>query len=63
MGMIFLIIKKIDPQYGTMKDMDNLIKEAKKHHIRIVMDLVVNHTSDQHPWFVEDKKEPRQSIS
>ena len=48
--------QKIDPQYGTMKDMDNLIKEAKKHHIRIVMDLVVNHTSDQHPWFVEAKK-------
>ncbi len=39
-----------------MKDMDNLIKEAKKHHIRIIMDLVVNHTSDQHPWFVEAKK-------
>ncbi|MBW0438447.1 alpha-glucosidase [Lactobacillus gasseri] len=48
--------QKIAPQYGTMKDMDNLIKEAKKHHIRIVMDLVVNHTSDQHPWFVEAKK-------
>ena len=48
--------QKIDPQYGTMKDMDNLIKEAKKHHIRIIMDLVVNHTSDQHPWFVEAKK-------
>lgn len=47
--------QKIDPQYGTMKDMDNLIKEAKKHHIRIVMDLVVNHTSDQHPWFIEAK--------
>lgn len=48
--------QKIDPQYGTMEDMDNLIKEAKKHHIRIIMDLVVNHTSDQHPWFVEAKK-------
>lgn len=48
--------QKINPQYGTMEDMDNLIKEAKKHHIRIIMDLVVNHTSDQHPWFVEAKK-------
>lgn len=48
--------QKIDPQYGTMEDMDNLIKEAKKHHIRIIMDLVLNHTSDQHPWFVEAKK-------
>ena len=48
--------QKIDPQYGTMDDMDNLIKEAKKHHIRIIMDLVVNHTSDQHPWFIEARK-------
>lgn len=48
--------QKIDPQYGTMGDMDNLIREAKKHHIRIIMDLVVNHTSDQHPWFIEARK-------
>ena len=46
----------IDPQYGTMEDMDELIKEAKKHHIKIVMDLVVNHTSDQHRWFIEARK-------
>ena len=37
--------------------MDNLIREARKHHIRILsMDLVVNHTSDQHPWFIEARK-------
>lgn len=46
----------IDPQYGTMADMDESLKEAKKHHIKIVMDLVVNHTSDQHEWFVEARK-------
>lgn len=46
----------IDPQYGTMADMDELISKAKEHHIKIVMDLVVNHTSDQHKWFVEDQK-------
>lgn len=46
----------IDPQYGTMVDMENLIKQAKKHHIRIIMDLVVNHTSDQHKWFIESRK-------
>ena len=46
----------IDPQYGTMADMDELISKAKEHHIKIVMDLVVNHTSDQHKWFVEAKK-------
>ena len=48
--------QKIDPQYGTMDDMDNLIREARKHHIRIIMDLVVTHTSDQHPWFIEARK-------
>lgn len=46
----------IDPQYGTMADMDELIQKAKEHHIRIVMDLVVNHTSDQHQWFIEARK-------
>ena len=46
----------IDPQYGTMQDMDKLICEAKKRGIRIIMDLVVNHTSDQHQWFIEARK-------
>jgi oligo-1,6-glucosidase len=41
----------IHPQFGTMADMDRLINEAKARKIGIVMDLVVNHTSDQHPWF------------
>ncbi len=43
----------IAPEYGTMKDMDELIEEAKKRNIKIVMDLVFNHTSDKHPWFIE----------
>ncbi len=43
----------IDPQYGTMADFDHLVAEARKRHIGIVMDLVLNHTSDQHPWFKE----------
>lgn len=47
----------IDPSYGTMEDMENLIAEAKKRDIRIVMDLVFNHSSDQHPWFLESKKD------
>ncbi|MDA2881066.1 alpha-glucosidase [Lactococcus cremoris] len=42
--------------FGTMADMDELLLEAKKRNIQIVMDLVVNHTSDEHKWFVEARK-------
>jgi alpha-glucosidase len=45
----------IDPQYGTMADFDRLVAEAKKHHIRILMDMVMNHSSDQHKWFLESR--------
>ena len=47
----------IDPSYGTMEDFDRLVAEAKKRGIRIVMDLVFNHSSDQHAWFLESKKD------
>ncbi|MGY3765261.1 glycoside hydrolase family 13 protein [Vagococcus vulneris] len=43
-------------EFGTMDDMDKLIEEARSRDIRIIMDLVVNHTSDEHPWFIEAKK-------
>lgn len=43
-------------EFGTMEDMDNLLREANKKGIKIVMDLVVNHTSDEHKWFIEAKK-------
>ncbi len=45
--------QEIMPEFGTMADMEELISEAKKRDIRIIMDLVVNHTSDEHPWFIE----------
>ena len=45
----------IDPQYGTMADFDKLVLEAKKRKIGIIMDMVVNHTSDKHPWFIESE--------
>ena len=43
-------------EFGTMEDMDNLLKEANEKGIKILMDLVVNHTSDEHKWFIEAKK-------
>lgn len=46
----------IDPMFGTLADMDELIAEAGKRNIRIIMDLVLNHTSDEHRWFLEAKK-------
>ena len=50
----------IHPDYGTMEDFDHLLEEAGKRNIKIVMDLVVNHTSDEHPWFQasRDKNSP-----
>lgn len=41
----------INPEYGSLEDMRKLFKEAKKRDIKIVMDLVINHTSDEHAWF------------
>ncbi|WP_339193438.1 alpha-glucosidase [Paenibacillus sp. FSL P4-0176] len=46
----------IDPMFGSLEDMETLIQEAGKRDIRIIMDLVLNHTSDEHPWFLEAKK-------
>ena len=45
----------ISPDFGTLNDMKALINEAKAHNIKIIMDLVVNHTSDEHKWFIEAK--------
>lgn len=47
--------KAIMDEFGTMRDFDNLLSEAHKRKLRIVMDLVVNHTSDEHEWFVKSK--------
>ena len=48
--------KSIMKEFGTMQDFDELLAQAHARDIRIVMDLVVNHTSDEHPWFIESRK-------
>jgi alpha-glucosidase len=47
--------ENIDPMYGTLADFDHLEKDANKRGIRIIMDFVMNHTSDQHPWFINSR--------
>lgn len=46
----------IQPDFGSLEDLKNLIRDAKERGIQILMDLVLNHTSDEHPWFVESRK-------
>lgn len=43
----------VDPVYGTLADFDRLLAAAGRHHIRIILDMVLNHTSDQDPWFID----------
>ncbi|MFD2670176.1 glycoside hydrolase family 13 protein [Marinicrinis sediminis] len=47
---------EIAPEFGTIQEFETLIEEAQKRNIQIMMDLVINHTSDEHPWFVESRK-------
>jgi alpha-glucosidase len=43
----------IDPIYGSLADFDDLVKQSKQSHLSVILDFVVNHTSDQHPWFLD----------
>ncbi|SEF70750.1 alpha-glucosidase [Bryocella elongata] len=45
--------ENVDPQYGSLADMQRLIDDAQKHHIHVLLDMVLNHTSDKHKWFIE----------
>ena len=49
----------IHPDYGTLQDFERLVREAHFRGIRVLTELVINHTSDQHPWFQEARRDPR----
>ena len=55
MGYDISDYKDIDPKYGKLEDVDDLIKGLKQRGMKLMMDLVVNHTSDQHAWFLESR--------
>lgn len=48
----------IDPRLGTLEDFDALIRDCDERGIRVVLELIANHTSDEHPWFVEARRDP-----
>src|SRR5450756_725917 len=52
----------IHPNYGTLKEFKNFLKEAHDRGIRVITELVLNHTSDQHPWFKKARRAPAGSI-
>lgn len=56
MGYDISDYQHIWPRFGTMEDFDHLLAEVHKRGMRLIMDLVVNHTSDEHPWFLESKQ-------
>mgnify|MGYP004713976283 FL=1 len=56
MGYDIRDYEKIMSEFGTMEDFDTLLREMHKRDIKLVMDLVVNHSSDEHAWFIESRK-------
>lgn len=56
MGYDISDYKKVAKDFGTMEDLENLIEQVHQRDMKLLLDLVVNHTSDEHPWFIESKK-------
>src|ERR671926_1555509 len=54
--------ENIHPSYGTLADFDRFMEEAHKRDIRVITELVINHTSDQHPWFQAARRAPAGSV-
>ena len=52
---------KINPAYGDLKQFKQLLKEAHQRNLKVITELVINHTSDQHPWFQRARKAPKDS--
>ncbi|MDH5380747.1 MAG: alpha-amylase family glycosyl hydrolase, partial [Cyclobacteriaceae bacterium] len=50
--------RNIHPDYGTLEDFKNFVEEAHKRDIQVIIDLVINHSSDKHPWFIEAVANP-----
>ena len=53
--------ENIHPSYGTMEDFDRFLAEAHRRDVRVITELVINHTSDQHPWFQRARRAPKGS--
>src|SRR5919106_1282742 len=51
----------VNPMYGTLDDFQRFVDEAHRLHLRVLTELVINHTSDQHPWFQRARKAPKGS--
>ncbi|HEY3554850.1 MAG TPA: alpha-amylase family glycosyl hydrolase, partial [Casimicrobiaceae bacterium] len=51
----------VNPLYGTRADFQHFVREAHRHELRVITELIVNHTSDQHPWFQAARRAPKGS--